>query len=196
MTILTRCVATCVAIWLAAASAWGHTFPAVRTVVVQVEHCELAVLVGYRPASGEATESVVARIASQPKSQRVAAAKNVLAKEAMGALTVAIDGTPLVPTSVRAKLGVEPGGTRPMVVVLVTYAIPRGGSLSVKTRDPRSTRISWTDRGSGRVDLDNAPAQGNWYPGVASFLLTLAAPTGGSTCASLTSSDSSPPPAS
>lgn len=190
MTLLTRCVATAVAVCLAAASAWGHTFPAVRTVVVQVENCELAVMVGYRPASGEATDAVLARVASQPKSQMVETAKSVLAQQAMGALVISVDGTPLVPTTVRAKLGIDPGGTRPMVVVLVTYSIPRGGALEVKTRDPRSTRISWTDRDSSRVDLERSPAQATWYSGVASFLLTLAAPTGGSVCVSSSSSDS------
>ncbi len=190
---MTRCVTTLVAVCLAAASAWGHTFPAVRTVVVQVEACELAVMVGFRPASGESTEAIVARIASQPESQRVDAAKSVLAREAIGPLTVTVDGTPLVPTTVRAKIGVDPGGTRPMVIVLVTYSIPRGGALAVKTRDPRSTRISWTDRSAGRVDPERAPAQATWYSGVASFLLTLGAPTGGSSCVSSTSSSDSSP---
>ncbi|HEY5945748.1 MAG TPA: hypothetical protein VIV40_09665 [Kofleriaceae bacterium] len=161
-----------------------------RTVVVQVEKCEVAVLVGYRPASGEATDTILARIASQPKSQMLDAAKNVLAREALGPLTFAVGKHTLVPTEVRAKVGLDPGRTRPMVIVLVTFAIPDGGPLSVTTREPRSTRISWTDRASGRVDLDHAPAQGRWFDGVASFLLSLL-PPGDSACANSSSSHGS-----
>ena len=179
---LTRCVAIALAVCLAGATAWGHSFPPVRTVVVQVEKCEVAVLVGYRPASGEATDTILTRIASQPKSRMLAEAKSVLSREALSPLHFAIDKQPLVPTSVRAKVGLDPGGTRPLVVVLVTFAIPRGGSLSVTSKDPRSTRISWADRTSGRIDLEHAPAPGHWFTGVASFLLSLSAP-GGMACA-------------
>jgi hypothetical protein len=158
----------------------------VRTVVVQVEACELAVLVGYRPASGEATDALLARVASQPKSHMQDTLEGTLSRHAMGPLAITVDGKPLVPTSVRAKLGIEPGGSRPMVVLLVTYALPRGGALSVASRDPRRTRISWTDRASGRVDLEHAPTQGRWFAGVASFLLNVTAPTG-AVCATTSS---------
>ena len=187
MTWLTRCVAIALAVSLAGQPAWGHTFPPVRTVVLQVEKCELAVLVGYRPASGEATEQLLGRIASQPKSQMLDAAKSMLAKEALGPLSITVDKQPLVPTTVRAKLALEPGATRPMVILLVTYALPAGGTLAASSREPRTTRISWADRGSGRVDLEHAPAQGKWFTQVASFLLSLA-PPGDSRCAISSSS--------
>jgi hypothetical protein len=90
---------------------------------------------------------------------------------------------------VRAKIGVEPGGQRPMVVVLVTYALPTGKALSLASADPRTTRISWTDRQSKRVEISDAPAQGRWFDGVASFLLVLGA-SGGPPCASMDSSHS------
>lgn len=188
MTWLTRCVVIALAAVVAAKPAWGHTFPPVRTVVVQVERCELAVLVGYRPASGEATDTLLAKIASQPKSQMLHAAKHLFAKAALAPLSFSIGGTPLVPTTVRAKLGLDPSGTRPIVVVLVTFSIPHAGTLAVTSKDPRSTRISWTDRDSGRVDLDHAPAQGRWFTGVASFLLSLTASTGGTACGTTRSS--------
>jgi hypothetical protein len=165
-------VATAVAICLAAGSAWGHSFPPVRTVVLQVERCELAVLVGYRPASGEATDTILRRIAGQP----LATAKTVLAAQALAPVTIAVDGKPLIPTSVRAKIGSD--GGRPLVVVLVTYRLP-AGTLSVTSREPRSTRISWVDRDSERVDSEQAPGQGRWFTGVASFLLSVAAPACG-----------------
>jgi hypothetical protein len=187
--ILTRCVASAVAVCLAATAAWGHTFPPMRTAVIQVESCELVVMIGYRPGTGESTESVMARLANSPKSRAVDNLRDVMTAYAVAPFTIAIDGTPLVPTKVRAKVGVEDGGARPMVVVLVTYALPRAGSLTVTTKDPRTTRISWQDRASGRIDLAQAPAQDHFYAGVASFLLKLSS-TGDSACAN-TSSPSS-----
>ena len=183
---MTRRVATVVAICLAATAAWGHTFPPVRTVVVQVERDQLAVLIGYRPGTGEPTEAILARVASQPRSQTLDALKGVMTAYAIAPLAFTVDGNPLVPTAVRAKIGIESGGARPMVVVLVTFALPARGHLAVISKDPRTTRISWQDRASCRVDLAEAPAQGQWFTGVASFLLDLGAP-----CASSGSSGSS-----
>jgi hypothetical protein len=176
----------------ASAPAWGHTFPSVRDVVVQVERCEVALLVGYRPRSGEDTDAILARAGSAPKSQGLDALRDLLAQHALAPLSIRVDGTPLVPTNVRAKVGVEPGGARPMIVLLVTYALAPGRALSVATREPRSTRISWQDRDSGRVEIAGAPSQGKWHTGVASLLLTLSAPPGEPACASPPSIPSSP----
>ncbi len=184
-------MATGIAIALAGSSAWGHSFPPVRTVVLQVERCEVVLLVGFRPASGEASDTVLARAASQPKSQGLGTLKGLLTSQAMAPLTLSADGIALVPTKVRAKLGVEPGGARPMVVVLVSYALPAGRTLALSSRDPRTTRISWNDQGSRRIVISDAPAQGRWYTGVASFLLSLSATTGDSPCATSSSSASS-----
>ncbi len=183
-----RWVATLLAIGLAGQPAWGHSFPAVRTVVVQVENCEVTLLVGYRPGSGEATSTLLAQVGSQPKSHELDAMREVMTNIAMAPLAVSVDGKRLVPTTVRAKLGVEPNGGRPMVVVLVTFSLPVGHSLSVASSDRRTTQISWQDLASGRVVIPDAPAQNRWFTGVASFLLNLA-PT---TCASPPLSPSSP----
>jgi len=189
-------VATAVAICLAAGPAWGHSFPPVRNVVVQVEPCEIALLVGYRPSSGEATETVLRRAASAPKSHALEALRDLLGSFAMAPLSVSIDGKRLVPTKVQAKVGVDPSGARPWVVLLVTFALPVGKSLAIGTSEPRTTRISWQDRSHGRVELSTAPKEGKWHPGVASFLLELAPPTGATSCATpLASSVSSSPPA-
>jgi hypothetical protein len=163
-------------------------------VVVQVERCEVVLLVGYRPGTGEPTEAILGRAATAPKSRALDALKDVLSAFAMAPLTVSVDGRPLVPTAVRAKLGVEPGGARPMIVLLVTFALPAGQSLAVTTKDPRSTRISWQDRSSSRVAIPDAPQQGKWFAGVASMLLPLA--PGAIQCASTTSPLSLPPPSS
>jgi len=172
-------VATALAILLAAPAAWGHTFPPVRTVVVQVERCEVALLVGYRVGSGEASEKLVARAASSPKSKAMEAMRDRMAAQAMAPLAVTIDGKPLVPTSVRAKLSTEGDGSRPMVVVLVSFSLLPGKELGIASKDPRTTRISWTDHDSQRVVLTEAPAQGRWFTGPASFLLKLSPPSGG-----------------
>jgi hypothetical protein len=185
-------VASALAISLAGPPAWGHSFPPVHTVVLQVERCEIAVLVGYTAGSGETTERVIARAASQPKSQALEALRETLAAFALAPLEFSLDGKPLVPTAIHAKIGLDPGGRRPSVVVLATFALPAGDALAIRSKDPRTTRISWQDRASGRVAVERAPAQGHWYTAVASFLLPLTA-SGGSACArSEPSSGSSP----
>jgi hypothetical protein len=184
-------VATALAISLAGRFAWGHTFPPVHTVVVQVERCEVALLVGYTAGTGESTERIVARVATQPKSRAVDALRDTLTAYAMAPLVLAIDGKPVMPASVRAKIGLDASGTRPTVVVLATFPLRGGAELSIHSKDPRTTRISWQDRASGRIATDSAPAQDHWFSGVASFLLPLAAP-GGSSCARTGSVDSSP----
>jgi hypothetical protein len=177
-------LATALAISLAGPAAWGHSFPPARTVVVQVERCQVELLVGYRPGTGEATEGILARVASQPKSQARDAMRDVLTAYAMMPLVVDVDGVALVPTTVRAKIGLEPGGARPMVVVLVTFSLPAGHRFALHSREPRTTRISWQDRDSDRIALDDAPTQDHWYSDVASFLLKLSGTSGGPVCAS------------
>ena len=177
------------ALWLATALAMAttvpagaHTFPAARTVVIQVESCELVLLVGYRPQTGEASDGVLARAVGHPKSQGLDALRAMMSQQALAGLAITIDGKPLVPTQVRTKIGVEPGGARPMVVLLVTYALPQGGTLALTSKDTRTTRISWADRDSRRVDLARAATQGKWFDGVASFLLPMAPSPGGPAC--------------
>jgi hypothetical protein len=173
-------VATALAIALACPAAWAHTFPPVRTVVMQVERCEVVLLVGYRPGTGEASDATLLRAINQPKSQGLDALRAMLAQQALAPLSLTLDGQALVPTAVRTKIGVEPGGARPMIVVLVTYALPAGKQLALSSKEPRTTRISWADRQSQRIEIARAPAQGKWADGVASFLL----PMGPATCAS------------
>jgi hypothetical protein len=168
---------------LAGRPAWGHTFAPLRSVVVQVEACAVALLVGYRAGSRDEADSLVARVANQPKSHARDALRDLLAAHAMAPLAVTLDGAALVPTTVRAKLSSDAPGGRPMVVLLVTYSLPPGRSLAVAIKDPRSTRISWTDRRSGRVEISQAPAQAKFFAGVASFLLNLSPTSGGSVCA-------------
>jgi hypothetical protein len=168
---------------LAGPSVWGHTFPPVHTVVVQVERCEVALLIGYAAGTGDSTERIIARAASQPKSHALDALRETLTAFALAPLAISLDGRAVRPATVRAKIGVDAGGTRPIVVVLATFPLREGGALAIASRDPRTTRISWQDRSGGRVVLEHAPAQGHWYTQVASFLLPLGAATGGSSCA-------------
>jgi hypothetical protein len=184
---VTRCVVIAVAIALAAGPAWGHSFPPVRTVVAQVDACEVALLVGFRPGSGDPTERILARAVAQPAARTLDALRTTMTTYAMAPLSVTVGGTALVPTNVRAKLALDDGG-RPTVFVLVTYAIPRGGGvLAIASKDPGTTRISWQDLESHRVDLARAPAQSHWHDHAASFLLSLAPSSGGSACVRPTS---------
>ena len=185
-------VATALAIGVAGPAAWGHNVPPLHTVVVQVERCELVFLIGYAAGIGDPTERIIARAASQPKSHIVGALRDTLTAYAMAPIALAVDGKPLVPSSVRAKIGVDASGRRPIVIVLATFPLRDGAQLTITSRDPRTTRISWRDQSSGRVVRDRAPTQGHWFAGVASFLLPLVGASGGSSCASSGSSDSSP----
>ena len=177
-------LASAIAISLAGPSAWGHTFPPVHTAVLQVERCELALLVGYTAGSGEPTERIVARAASQPKSHILDALRDTLAAYAMAPFSIAIDGKPLAPEKLRAKIGFDPSGTRPSVVVLATFPLPSGARLTITSNEPRTTRISWRDQSSGRIALARSPAQDHYFAGVASFLLPLSPITGGPACTS------------
>jgi hypothetical protein len=183
-------LATGLAISLAGPPAWGHSFPPVHTVVIQVERCEVALLIGYTAGSGEPTERVIARAASQPKSHVVDALRDTLAAYAMAPLAIAVDGKPLVATRIRAKIGFDASGKRPSVVVLATFPLRRGSQLTITSIDPRTTRISWRDQSSGRITVERAPGQDHWFTGVASFLLPLEPTTGGPACTSSGSSDS------
>jgi hypothetical protein len=131
----------------------------VHTVVVQVERCEVALLIGYTPGTGEPTDRIVARVASQPRSHAVDALRETLAAYAMAPLTVTLDGVAVAPATVRVKVGLV--GERPSVVVLATISLARGGQLAINSKDPRTTRISWEDQASGRVVDDRGlPADG------------------------------------
>ena len=171
-------MATVLAMSLSGPAAWGHTFPPVHTAVVQVERCELALLIGYSAGTGEPTERIIARVASQPRSRAIDALRATLTAYAMAPFRIAVDGTPLAPASVQAKIGFDASGTRPTVVVLATFALHGGAQLTITSSDPRTTRISWQDRASGRIRGDRAPAQDHWFTGVGSFVLPLA-PGGG-----------------
>ncbi|MFN0250394.1 MAG: hypothetical protein ACKV2T_26175 [Kofleriaceae bacterium] len=153
-----------------------------RTIVLQVEPCEVALLVGFQPATGQETESLLKRAATAPKGLALDALRSTLTAYALAPLSLSLDGKLLAPASVQAKVGSEPGGTRPIVVLLVTYSLPSGGEVQLASREGKSTRISWQDRESGRVAISAAPAQGKWHNGVASFLLEVSGPTGVSTC--------------
>jgi hypothetical protein len=177
-------VAIGLAIGLAQPLAWSHTFPSVHTAVIQVERCEVAVLIGYTAGTGEPTERVLARAASQPASHALDALRSTLAAYAMAPFTIAIDGAPVAPSQVRAKIGLGTGGTRPTVVVLATVRLPAAAhELTVRSTDPRTTRMSWQDRESGRIDLAHAPAPDHWFLQASSFSLPLRPATGAAGCA-------------
>lgn len=164
-------VASALAGVLAASPAWAHRFPEVRTVVVQVEACEVALLVGYRP-------SVESGQPGAMRSMGIEGLRKQLAAEALQPLTIEADGVRLLPTDVRTKMTVEPGLDRPMILLLVTFRLPPARRFAVHSAQPRTTRISWTDRASHRVDLDHVPSQNHFFDGVASLLLDLLPPGG------------------
>jgi hypothetical protein len=167
---------------------WAHRFPSVRTVVVQVEPCSVALLVGWRPASGDTTALLLgeAKVRGSDKDKEIQVLTQQLTAMAMSSLQLVMDDSPLVPTSVEAKVSVEDGTGRPVVLLLLSYAVTTGGKLALLSKEPKSTRISWVDKSNGRVEITSSPSQLQWHDDLASFLLTLSVsiPTEETSCQS------------
>jgi hypothetical protein len=172
-------------------AATAHTFAEQRTVVAQVERDQLVVVVGYQPAAGAESLAAVGQASVRPKGTKSQALRAILAARAVSPLTVSIDGTAVEPTSMRTKVFVDPPGSdRLAVAILLIYDLPAHEiALEVGIADA-STEFSWVDRTSCQRTITTAWPARSWVTGVASFLLTVAAPDpGAEPCAS-----SSPPP--
>ena len=170
-------LATAIAIAIAMPQGWGHRFPAVRTVVVQVEPCSVALLVGWRPASGDDTAVLLGEAKTGGKDQEVQILTQRLTALALAPIRLRLGGVEVAPTSVEANVTVEDGTGRPVVLLLVSYPASRGGALEIVSKDPKSTRISWVDKSAGRVEIGAAPTQSQWHDDLASFLLNVAVAT-------------------
>ena len=154
---------------LAFSLAEAHFVPADRMVVVQAEPDGLAVLVSYRPPSGNRTA-----LTGLAAHQRADVLKALLSVQAVAGLALAADGAPLPVTSVEAKLAEDPPGSgRAAIVLLITARRPAGArELTVSVADlGEPTRLQWLDRSRGRVvDYGPVPA-GRWLSGQAALSL-------------------------
>jgi hypothetical protein len=154
---------------LFAAVAEAHYVPADRMIVVQAEPDGLAVLVTYRPPSGD--RSALTGLNAR---HRADVLKALLSVQAIAGLAIQADGVTLPLDSVEAKLAEDPPGSgRGAVVLLLTARRPAGArELTVSVADlGEPTRLSWLDRSRGRVAEFGPVSAGQWLRGQAAVSL-------------------------
>jgi hypothetical protein len=145
------------------ATAHAHYVPADRMVVVQAEPEGVAVLITYRPASGERT--MLTGLQARHRRDVLTA---LLGVQAIAGLGLTADGAPLAVSSLSTKLVEDPPGTgRAVVVVLVTADRPAAArELTVSVADlGEPQRLKWLDRSRGRVVESGPVAADRWLDG-------------------------------
>lgn len=155
----------------AARVALGHRAPGGRSVVAQVEPCELVLLVSWIPPSGDEADALLAH-AGAAKAEPGERLRALYAARALAPLSIRADGQPLAARALEVKLVRDPPRSgRVATVVLVTYALPAAvKTLEIANTDSHRTRFSWVDRSAGRFTSPGM-ATGHWESGVASILL-------------------------
>jgi hypothetical protein len=159
----------------------GHQVPGGRSVVAQVERCQLVLLVSWVPSAGAETDAIEAQarmgVGAVPGSGGTAADPNgrlrlLYASRALAPLSIQVDGESMAATSLDVKLVRDPPtSTRVAAVALVTFDLPPvTRSVEIRNRDSHRTRFSWVDRSGGRFQAPGM-AQEKWSSGVASILL-------------------------
>jgi hypothetical protein len=166
---------TTVAILLMPQPSWGHRFPAHTTVVAQVDDCGVSLLIGWRPASGLPTELLIGQATSTGKVRQADALQQQLSAMALSNVQLIVDGKTLQPGQIDAFVTAEEGSLRPTVLLLANFAVAKSGTVQIKVKDPKTSRISWLDKSSGRVEISQSPAQQKWFDQVASLLLYVSA---------------------
>jgi hypothetical protein len=156
--------------------ALGHRAPGGRSVVAQVDRCELSLLVSWTPPSGDETSAILADSARAPgptaattPGERLRA---LYTSRALAPLSIRADGRPLAPRSLEVKLVRDPPrSSRLTAVVLVSFSLPPAAeTLEIANSDSHRTRFSWVDRSGGRFTSPGTPTS-QWASGVASILL-------------------------
>jgi hypothetical protein len=148
---------------LLASTAEAHFVPADRMIVVQAEPDGVAVLVTYRPPSGE--RSVLTGLSARHRPDVLRA---LLSVQAVAGVALSADGAPLAAGSVETKLVEDPPGSgRATVVVLLTARRPpRARSVNVSVVDfGEPTRTKWVDRSRGRIAQFGPVAADQWIGG-------------------------------
>jgi len=160
------------------AGALGHRVPGGRSVVAQIEQCELVLMVAWHPQSGDEADALRVHAArgavKAPRSGDGAAGRlrALYGARAMAPLSIRADGRLLSPRSVEVKLVRDPPGSDRLAgVALVSYELgPDVRGLEIANNDPHRTRFSWVDR-SDREFSSTGLAPHRWTGGLASILL-------------------------
>jgi len=171
-------VGTCVC---APGAVLGHRAPGGRSVVAQVEPCQLVLLVAWFPPAGDEADALMTYATmgnlAAPGTRGAAAdptarLRTLYAARALAPLSIRVDGQSMAATSLEVKLVHDPpSSTRVAAVVLVTFDLPPGGrGVEIANADSHRTRFSWVDRSRGRFVVPGMHA-GKWSSGVASILL-------------------------
>lgn len=148
----------------------GHTVPGGRTVVVQLDQREIALLVSWKPPAELARTLLEVSSASPDPRAHLA---SLYAARALAPLRVAAGGKALSPRSSDTKLVADPPGSGGLsALVLVRFELPRlARAITIENRDARETRIALVDRSDGRFRATPALTGRRWSTGVASLLL-------------------------
>ncbi len=160
------------ALWLlglASAPALAHYVPARRSITIQAEEHEAAVLITWTSARGSQGAELLARAAWGRRSRANDALRNLAANEALRGLHLTLDDQPVRPATTHIKMRVErPTARDPMrvfVAVLLTVQIGPGQSLALAVRGGASSQLRWhrqtkldhkLDSSSTRCDLSSS----------------------------------------
>jgi len=132
---------------LAPTSAFAHYVPARRSVTIQAEEHDAAVLVTWTSARGTQGAELLARAAWGRTSRATDALRNLAANEALRGLHLTLDGQPARPATTHIKMRVERATARdPMrvfVAVLLTVKVGPGQSLALSVRGGASSQLRW-----------------------------------------------------
>ena len=161
-----------VAMSLGLRDASAHRVLGGRTVVVQLERGAIALLVSWKPPGGDLADALAGAGARGPHPRDRMRA--LYAERALAPLRVTVDGKPLAPASVEAKLVLDPPGSGRLTgLVLVRFTLPAGArAVSIDNRDARQTRLALADRSGGRFAIAPSLPARRWSTSVASLLLT------------------------
>lgn len=151
---------------LQAPVAHGHKAKAQRSVVVQVEDSKALLLVTWTAPSGVLGQLMVMRAAltsPDPKSGLEA----LMARHALGALDIRLDGKPAVFSDVKSKLTLDASSLhRHTVSLLITIDLPKSARvLHLGNVSAEATRLAWSDRTRATVTVRGSRPAEKWGKG-------------------------------
>ncbi len=147
-------VSVLVATATAAQDLHAHTVPARRSVTVQAESGEAAVLVTWTSARGPQGSQLLLRAAWGRSGRARDAMRSLAATEALRGLLFLVDGNVAIPKTTEVKVRVDQKQpVRVFAAVLVTISVPAGSSLSVSRKSGAFTQLRWRTRTGPNINV-------------------------------------------
>jgi hypothetical protein len=148
-------------------AAFAHKTPARRTVVVQAEANEVAVLVTWTAPSGPMGRLVVAAATWGRKGDDVKTAlKTFMTSRALATLRFEGNGKNMHFDAIQTKVNLDPGPLgRHTIAILATKKLPktRPFVLSVSSaQETGATRLSWTNRAGKDNKIQSSHKSDTW----------------------------------